>query len=183
VLRRLGVEADEARGQVESIEGWGLGDAGDSVPFTPRMKRVLEGSSRASQSQGHRYVGTDHLLVGLLDEREGISARVLLNLGIDPDEALQNAVEILRARGADEDDPLAQRTARAPVYPHHAAILPLFTRVRRRLSTASLTQNDLPSTARRAHVGERKGYKVAQNTSEGSQKWAKIDVAERDNAK
>jgi ATP-dependent Clp protease ATP-binding subunit ClpC len=106
VLRRLGVEADEARGQVESIEGWGLGDAGDSVPFTPRMKRVLEGSSRASQSQGHRYVGTDHLLVGLLDEREGISARVLLNLGIDPDEALQNAVEILRARGADEDDPL-----------------------------------------------------------------------------
>jgi hypothetical protein len=53
----------------------------------------------------------------------------------------------------------------------------------RRGSTASLTQNDLPSTARRAHIGERKGYKDAQNTPEGSQKWAKIDVAERDNAK
>ncbi|MBA2712642.1 MAG: hypothetical protein H0U55_03685 [Rubrobacteraceae bacterium] len=106
VLRRLGVEADEARGQVESVEGWGLGDAAARVPFTPRMKRVLEGASQESLRQGHRYVGTDHLLLGLLGEREGISARVLLNLGVDPDEALQDAVEILRARGDDEDDPL-----------------------------------------------------------------------------
>jgi hypothetical protein len=51
------------------------------------------------------------------------------------------------------------------------------------VSTASLTQNDLPTTVRPARIGGRKGYKEAQNTPKGSQKWAKIDVPERDNAK
>ena len=60
----------------------------------------------------------------------------------------------------------------------------LFTGVRGRLHpTASLTENDLPSTARRAHFGERKGYTGTQNASEGSQKWVKIDFAEQDNAR
>jgi hypothetical protein len=49
---------------------------------------------------------TDHLLLGLLGEREGISARVLLNLGVDPDEALRETREILRTRSTDEDDPM-----------------------------------------------------------------------------
>ncbi len=109
VLRRLGVELGEARGQVESVEGYGLRDTGDRIPFddfTPRIKRALEAASRESQQQGHDYIRTDHLLLGLLGEREGISARVLLNLGVDPDEALREAREILRARGDDEDDPL-----------------------------------------------------------------------------
>jgi len=64
-----------------------------------------------------------------------------------------------------------------------AHLLALFTGVRGRDSTASLTQKDVPSIARRAHIGDGKGYKGAQNTPEGSQKWAKIDVAEPDNAK
>ena len=112
VLRRLGVEVDEVRGQVESVEGWGRGDAGDSVPFTPRAKRVLEAAPRESLRQGRGCIGTDHLLLGLLGESGGISTRVLLNLGIDPDEAPRKAMEILRARGADEGDPL-DRTPQA----------------------------------------------------------------------
>ncbi len=83
-----------------------MGSAGDSVPFTPRANRVLEAASRESLQQGHRYVGTDHLLLGLLGDREGISTRVLLNLGVDPHEALRETREILRTRSSDEDDPL-----------------------------------------------------------------------------
>ena len=112
VLRKLGVGVDEARGQVEIVEGWGLEDAGGSLPFTPRVRRVLQAASREAQQEGRGCVGTDHLLLGLLGERGGISARVLLNLGVDPDEAPWEAREILRtrvrAREADEDDPLDQ---------------------------------------------------------------------------
>jgi ATP-dependent Clp protease ATP-binding subunit ClpC len=106
VLRELGVEPDDARGQVVEVEGYGLGDAGDSVPLTPRAGRALEAASRESLRQGRACVGTDHLLLGLLGERGGISDRVLLNLGVDPDEALREARDILRGRGTDGDDPL-----------------------------------------------------------------------------
>lgn len=106
VLRRLGVEFDEAREQVESVEGYGMGGLGDRAPFTPRAKRALEAALRESLRQGHDYIRTDHLLLGLLGEREGISARVLLNLGVDPDDALQETREILSTRGIDVDDPL-----------------------------------------------------------------------------
>jgi ATP-dependent Clp protease ATP-binding subunit ClpC len=106
VLRRLGVEPDKAREQVESVVGFGVGGMGDRAPFTPRAKRALEAASRESLQQGHDYIRTDHLLLGLLGERGGISARVLLNLGVDPDEALRETREILRNSGTDEDDPL-----------------------------------------------------------------------------
>lgn len=106
VLRGLGVGFAEAREQVEGVVGWGMEGMGDRAPFTPRAKRVLEAASRESLRQGHRCIGTDHLLLGLLGERGGVSARVLLDLKVDPDEALREAQEILRARGADEDDPL-----------------------------------------------------------------------------
>ena len=106
VLRRLGVEYDEAREQVESVEGYGMGSPGDRARFTPRAKKALEVAMRESLQKGDGYMRTDHLLLGLLGEREGISARVLLNLGADPDEALREAREILRTRTTDEDDPM-----------------------------------------------------------------------------
>jgi ATP-dependent Clp protease ATP-binding subunit ClpC len=106
VLRRLGVEYDKAREQVESVEGYGMEGLGDRARFTPLAKKALEVALRESLRQGHGYIRTDHLLLGLLDEREGISARVLLNLGVDPDEALRETREILRTRSADEDDPM-----------------------------------------------------------------------------
>ena len=63
-------------------------------------------AQRESLQQGDDYMRTDHLLLGLLGEREGISARVLLNLGVGPDEALRETREILRTRSTDEDDPM-----------------------------------------------------------------------------
>jgi len=106
VLCRLGVEYDEAREQVESVEGYGMGSPGDRARFTPRAKKALEVAMRESLQKGDGYMRTDHLLLGLLGEREGISARVLLNLGADPDEALREAREILRTRTTDDNDPM-----------------------------------------------------------------------------
>ena len=85
---------------------------GDRVRFTPRAKRALEAASQESLRRGHGCIGTDHLLLGLLGERGGISDRVLLNLGVDAEEALQEARELLRGCGPDRDDPL-DRTPRA----------------------------------------------------------------------
>ena len=81
---------------------------GDRAIFTPRAKRALEAAMQESLRQGHEYIRTDHLLLGLLRESGGVAARVLLNLGVDPDEALQETRKILRTRGIDEDDPLDQ---------------------------------------------------------------------------
>ncbi len=106
VLRRLGVELGAARGQVECVVGWGKGGTIARAPFTPRAKRALEAASQESLRQGHGFIGTDHLLLGLLGEGEGVFARVLLNLAVNPHEALREARELLRTRGPDEDDPL-----------------------------------------------------------------------------
>jgi ATP-dependent Clp protease ATP-binding subunit ClpC len=108
VLRRLGVEFNEVREQVESVIGWGLEGMGDRATFTPRAKRALEAAMQESVRQGHDYIRTDHLLLGLLRESGGVAARVLLNLGVDPDEALRETREILRTRDIDDDDPLDQ---------------------------------------------------------------------------
>ena len=106
VLRRLGVGFDEARRQVERVMGYSVGGVGDRMPFTPRAKRALEAASRESLRQGYGCIGTDHLLLGLLGERGGISDRVLLNLAVDAEEALREARELLRGRDIDGDDPL-----------------------------------------------------------------------------
>ncbi len=106
VLRRLGVEYDEAREQVERVVGYGAEGLGDRARFTPRAKKALEVALREALQQGHGYMRTDHLLLWLLGEREGISARVLLNLGVDPDEAPRETREILLTRNTVEDDPM-----------------------------------------------------------------------------
>jgi ATP-dependent Clp protease ATP-binding subunit ClpC len=106
VLRRLDVELGAARGQVERVVGWGKRGTIVRAPFTPRAKRALKAASQESLRQGHGFIGTDHLLLRLLGEGEGVSARVLLNLGVDPHEALREARELLRIRGPNEDDPL-----------------------------------------------------------------------------
>ncbi|CAI6001788.1 unnamed protein product [Closterium sp. NIES-64] len=84
VLKSLGVNLKEARVEVEKIIGRGSGFVAVEIPFTPRAKRVLELSLEEARQLGHNYIGTEHLLLGLLREGEGVSARVLENLGADP---------------------------------------------------------------------------------------------------
>ena len=83
-LYSLNVNLDEVREQVESIVGYGgEGETGGQAPFTPRTKKVLELSLREALSLGHNYIGTEHLLLGLMVESEGAAAQVLSNLGVD----------------------------------------------------------------------------------------------------
>jgi ATP-dependent Clp protease ATP-binding subunit ClpC len=83
VLKSMGVNLKDARIEVEKIIGRGSGFVAVEIPFTPRAKRVLELSLEEARQLGHNYIGTEHLLLGLIREGEGVAARVLENLGVD----------------------------------------------------------------------------------------------------
>ena len=83
VLKSLGVNLKDSRIEVEKIIGRGSGFVAVEIPFTPRAKRVLELSLEEARQLGHNYIGTEHLLLGLIKEGEGVAARVLENLGVD----------------------------------------------------------------------------------------------------
>jgi ATP-dependent Clp protease ATP-binding subunit ClpC len=83
VLKSMGINLKDARIEVEKIIGRGSGFVAVEIPFTPRAKRVLELSLEEARQLGHNYIGTEHLLLGLIREGEGVAARVLENLGVD----------------------------------------------------------------------------------------------------
>ncbi|VAH47365.1 unnamed protein product [Triticum turgidum subsp. durum] len=84
VLKSMGISLKDARVEVEKIIGRGSGFVAVEIPFTPRAKRVLELSLEEARQLGHNYIGSEHLLLGLLREGEGVAARVLESLGADP---------------------------------------------------------------------------------------------------
>ena len=103
-LYSLNVVLDEVREQVESIVGYGEEGTGAQAPFTPRSKKVLELALREALQLGHNYIGTEHILLGLVRESEGVAARVLSNLDVDPDKVRREVVRRLgggrsRSRG------------------------------------------------------------------------------------
>ncbi|HKH11668.1 MAG TPA: Clp protease N-terminal domain-containing protein, partial [Rubrobacter sp.] len=103
-LSSLSVTLDEVREQVESIVGYGEEGTGAQAPFTPRSKKVLELALREALQLGHNYIGTEHILLGLVRESEGVAARVLSNLDVDPDKVRREVVRRLgggrgRSRG------------------------------------------------------------------------------------
>merc|ERR1712032_270885 len=83
VLRSMGINLKDARVEVEKLVGRGTGFVAVEIPFTPRAKRVLELSLEEARQLGHNYIGTEHLLLGILREGEGVATRVLRNLGVD----------------------------------------------------------------------------------------------------
>ena len=83
VLKSMNVTLKDARSEVEKVIGKGTGFVAVEIPFTPRAKRVLELSLEEARQLGHNYIGTEHLLLGLIREGEGVAARVLENLGVD----------------------------------------------------------------------------------------------------
>lgn len=94
-LKSMGVTLKDARAEVEKIIGRGSGFVAVEIPFTPRAKRVLELSWDEARQLGHNYIGTEHLLLGLIREGEGVAARVLENLGIDLNKIRSNVVKML----------------------------------------------------------------------------------------
>ena len=94
-LKSMGVTLKDARAAVEEIIGRGAGFVAVEIPFTPRAKRVLELSWDEARQLGHNYIGTEHLLLGLIREGDGVAARVLENLGVDLNKVRTNVVKML----------------------------------------------------------------------------------------
>jgi ATP-dependent Clp protease ATP-binding subunit ClpC len=94
-LESLGISLDAVRAQVEEIIGQGQQAPSGHIPFTPRAKKVLELSLREALQLGHNYIGTEHILLGLIREGEGVAAQVLVKLGADLNRVRSTVIQLL----------------------------------------------------------------------------------------
>jgi ATP-dependent Clp protease ATP-binding subunit ClpC len=102
VLSSLGINQDTAREQVVEIAGAGTGQQGGHIPFTPRTKKVLELSLREAQRLGDDYIGTEHILLGLVREGDGVGAQVLERQGASLDRVQAQVLATVRTAPAEE---------------------------------------------------------------------------------
>src|SRR5688572_20222490 len=102
-LESLGVSLDSVRSQVEEIIGTGSSSPQGHIPFTPRAKKVLELSLREALQLGHNYIGTEHILLGLIREGEGVAAQVLQKLGADLGRVRQQVIQLLSGFGPSQE--------------------------------------------------------------------------------
>ena len=108
-LESLGISLDTVRQQVEEIIGQGQQAPSGHIPFTPRAKKVLELSLRESLQLGHNYIGTEHILLGLIREGDGVAAQVLVRLGADRNRVRQQVIQLLH--GHQGKEPVSARSA------------------------------------------------------------------------
>jgi ATP-dependent Clp protease ATP-binding subunit ClpA len=108
-LESLGISLDAVRQQVEQIIGRGQQAPSGHIPFTPRAKKVLELSLREALLLGHNYIGTEHILLGLIREGNGVAPQVLVKLGADLNRVRQQVIQLLQGRSAEE--PVSARSA------------------------------------------------------------------------
>ncbi len=105
VLKNMSIDLEKIRHEVEKIVKTGpTSVAMGQLPFTPRAKKVLELSMEEASQLGHNYIGTEHLLLGLIRESEGIAAQVLLNLGVKLEEVREEVLEFLGADSGQHDE-------------------------------------------------------------------------------
>ena len=115
-LESLGISLAAVRQQTEEIIGRGQQVPSGKLPFTPRAKKVLELASRESHALGHSYIGTEHILLGLLREGDGVAAQVLVRLGADLNRVRQQVIRLLHGyhgQAVAGDDSRLGRRARA----------------------------------------------------------------------
>ena len=101
-LESLGISLQAVRDQVEEIIGQGGSSPSGHIPFTPRAKKVLELSLREALQLGHNYIGTEHILLGLIREGEGVAAQVLTKLGADLSRVRQQVIQLLSGYSGSE---------------------------------------------------------------------------------
>jgi ATP-dependent Clp protease ATP-binding subunit ClpC len=111
VLNTLGISLDQVRTQVTRIVGRGDEVTAGQIPFTPRAKKVLELSLREALSLGHNYIGSEHILLGIARENNGVAARILLDYGADADKLRD---EVIRELGVIPPRGLRPKRCRAP---------------------------------------------------------------------
>jgi ATP-dependent Clp protease ATP-binding subunit ClpC len=105
VLKQMQIDLEKIRVEVEKIvkTGPSMVTMGQ-LPFTPKAKKVLELSLEEASNLGHNYIGTEHILLGLIKENEGIAAQVLMNLGVKLEDVREEVLDFLGADAADDDD-------------------------------------------------------------------------------
>jgi ATP-dependent Clp protease ATP-binding subunit ClpA len=106
VLESLDVTVEEVRAQVERIVGQGDEVTTGQIPFTPRAKKVLELSLREAMALGHNYIGTEHILLGVVRENEGVAARILLDFDADAEKIRNEIIRLLSGPKLREDPQL-----------------------------------------------------------------------------
>jgi len=106
VLESLDITVEEVRAQVARIVGQGDEVTTGQIPFTPRAKKVLELALREALSLGHNYIGTEHILLGLVRENEGVAARILLDFDADAEKIRNEIIRMLSGAGGGEQRPL-----------------------------------------------------------------------------
>src|SRR6201992_4109 len=111
VLESLDITVERVRAQVVRIVGSGEEVTSGQIPFTPRAKKVLELALREALSLGHNYIGTEHILLGLVRENEGVSARILLNFAADSEKSRTEVIRMLSAPGGRRPQQQAQGQA------------------------------------------------------------------------
>src|ERR1700710_1119127 len=113
-LESLGISLEAVRQQVEEIIGQGQQAPSGHIPFTPRAKKVLELSLREALQLGHNYIGTEHILLGLIREGEGVAAQVLHKLGADLNRVRQQVIQLLSGYQGKEQQTAGTAPAAAP---------------------------------------------------------------------
>ena len=113
-LESLGISLEAVRQQVEEIIGQGQQAPSGHIPFTPRAKKVLELSLREALQLGHNYIGTEHILLGLIREGEGVAAQVLVKLGADLNRVRQQVIQLLSGYQGKEPAAAGGPQAEAP---------------------------------------------------------------------
>src|SRR5512146_592945 len=114
-LESLGISLEGVRSQVEEIIGQGQQAPSGHIPFTPRAKKVLELSLREALQLGHNYIGTEHILLGLIREGDGVAAQVLVKLGADLNRVRQQVIQLLHGyQGKEPTSAAAGSTESAP---------------------------------------------------------------------
>jgi ATP-dependent Clp protease ATP-binding subunit ClpC len=112
-LESLGITEEAARQQVEEITGRGEpGPQRGHIPFTPRAKKILQLSLREAIALGHGYIGTEHILLGLVREDDGVAVRVLNGLGVEPNRVRHQVIQLVSARRVQEEPGTGRATGR-----------------------------------------------------------------------
>ena len=106
-LENLGISLDAVREQVQEVIGQGKQAPSGHISFSPRAKKVLELSLREGLQLGHQYIGTEHILLGLIREGEGVAAQVLVKLGADLSTVRQQVIELLSGYQGGQGEPQA----------------------------------------------------------------------------
>ena len=109
VLEQLDITVEEVRAQVARIVGQGDEVTTGQIPFTPRAKKVLELALREALSLGHNYIGTEHILLGLVRENEGVAARILLDFDADAEKIRNEIIRMLSGPGRRQSGQAAAR--------------------------------------------------------------------------